>query len=256
LIYRWLTTRSRDDDVPASPQSRGGLERLLEEQYSQSPKEELFEGRARPDTYTWHNGKHRGVVWSDKRRDLLWLVCFADGHDSAYDLARDLADEDPERDQLYPTLDPDFDGHESAAAWGEFPDEDMLEWIRLAEGAAVASEASREGATGPFEFGAPVALVRLTLDDGIWTFTLRRQLCYASADRDRFLDDEEMLDLVRQLTGDPDDDLVEAHVPPRHHGFVNFHVAADPVTGREWLQDRMNEMTAGSERRGFPPTQL
>lgn len=242
--------------MPASPQARGGLERLLEEQYSQSPREELFEGRTRPDTFTWHNGEHRGVVWSDKTRDMLWLLCFADGHDAGYDLGHELADEDPDRDRLYPKLDPDFDGGESAAAWGEFADEDMLEWIRFIAGAASVFEPSREGERGPFEFGQPVGWLQLVQDDGLLTLTVRRQLLYESPDRDRYLNDEEMLDLVAQLAGDPDEDLIEAHVPPYQHGFVNFHIAVELVTAREWLQARMSELTDGAPRRGEAPSQI
>ena len=74
-------------------------------------------------------------MWRDREREILWLLCFADQHDGGYDLGHALVSEDPTCDELYPKLDPEYPTFGfSTAPWGEYQDEDALEWTRFVAG--------------------------------------------------------------------------------------------------------------------------
>jgi hypothetical protein len=55
---------------------------------------------ARPDTFTYHFGKGRGVRWHDRPRGLLWLCAFDDAHDRGYEHAERLQ----QSETLYPDI--------------------------------------------------------------------------------------------------------------------------------------------------------
>jgi hypothetical protein len=258
LIARWLTQRCRDDDVPKANQVRPGLARLLEEQYPASPLTEVFNGRTRADTWTWHHGRGRGVVWLDRDRQVLWLLCFADEHDGGYDLGHYLVDEDPDRDRLYPKLDPSYVGT-STAPWGDYPDDDALEWIRFVHGAAeFFRDRSDRIAAGQTEEWKRAGFIRLAGDGEFLTMTVGNRLIYddRASDRDRKLSNREVEEIFLQLTGDLDEELWQAHVPPYLTGAVNFLFVPPQATPDEWLELRIAEIVAGNARRGVEPSRV
>ncbi len=174
-------------------------------------------GRTRADTWTWHHGRGRGIVWRDREREILWLLCFADQHDGGYDLGHALVSEDPARDELYPKLDPEYPTFGfSTAPWGEHQDEDALEWTRFVAGAAEFFDDRKP----ELDAGAQVdweacGLIRVAEAESLIKMTIRRQLVYSTeaADRDRYLSDLEIEDLFLQLTNDLDKELWEGGVP-------------------------------------------
>ena len=260
MIARWLTQRCRDEDVARAVRVRPGLARLLEEQYSSSPLTDAWAGRTRADTWTWHHGDGRGVVWRDRNRDILWLLCFADEHDGGYELGHALVDADPARDRLYPKLDPTYAASGGpTAAWEEFVDEDALEWLRFIHGAAefFDDRQSDLDAGEPLEWRA-AGVIALALEDDLMKLTVGTRLVYAdeASDRDRYLRPGEIEDVFLQLVGDLDEDFWEAHVPPYAHGYVNYLFVPPRPGAGAWLDARIAEIVAANPRRGTDPSRV
>lgn len=260
MIARWLTQRCRDEDVPRAPRVRPGLARLLEEQYSRSPLTDTWAGRTRADTWTWHHGDGRGVVWRDRDRDVLWLLCFADEHDGGYELGHALVNPDSAHDRLYPKLDPTYAAEGGpTAAWGEFVDEDALEWIRFVHGAAEFFDDRHSELDGGevLEWRA-AGVIQLAQGDGLLRLTIGTRLVYAdnATDRDRYLKPGEVEDIFLQLVGDLDDEFWEAHVPPYAHGYVNYLFVPPRPDAGAWLDARIAEIVAARPRRGSEPSRI
>jgi hypothetical protein len=260
LIARWLTQRCRDEDVPRASRVRPGLARFLEEQYSRSPLTDPWAGRQRADTWTWHHGDGRGVVWRDRDRDVLWLLCFADEHDGGYELGHTLVSAHPGEDRLYPKLDPT---HAAAggptAAWEEFLDEDIIEWIRFIHGAAEFFDDRQSDLDGGelVEWRA-AGVIGLAQDEDFLRMTIGTRLVYPdnAIDRDRYLRPGEVEDLFLQLVGDLEDDLWEAHVPPYGHGYVGYLFVPPRPDAAAWLDARIAEIIAAKPRRGSNPSRI
>jgi hypothetical protein len=258
LIARWLTQRCRDDDVPQATQVRPGLGNFLGQQYPTPSMAEVFQGATRADTWTWHHGRGRGVQWLDRTRDTLWLLCFADEHDGGYALGHALADPDPDRDRLYPKLDPTYAAGTATAPWGDYPDDDALEWARFLHGAAelfrVRAAAVDSGGTEWKKAG----LIRLVREDDLMKMTIGTRLIYDdhASDRDRQLSNAEVEDVFLQLTGDLDQELWQAHVPPRLRGAINFLFLPPQATPDEWVEARIAEVVGGEPRRGKDPSRI
>ena len=248
----------RDEDVPQAPQVRPGLAGLLREQYPASPMVEVFAGGTRPDTWTWHHGRGRGVVWLDRSRDVLWLLCFADEHDGGYALGHRLVDPDPDLDRLYPELDPTFTGVSAAAPWGDYPDDDALEWARFIHGAAEFFRDRSEMVDAGVVEWKLACFVRLVRDDDFLKMIIGTRLIYddEAVDRDRWLSNAEVQEIFLQLTGDLDEELWEAHVPPYMHGAVGFLFVPPQVTPDEWLEARIAEIVMAAPRRGVDPSRI
>jgi len=259
LIGRWVTQRCRDEDVPRSPRVRPGLARLLEEQYPRPSLTEPWAGRTRADTWTWHHGDGRGVTWLDRDRDVLWLLCFADEHDGGYDLGHALVSSRPADDRLYPRLDPTFTAEGATAAWGEFADEDVIEWVRFIHGAAEFFDQRQSDLTEgqPLDW-RQAGLIRLAPDEEFLTMTIGRRLVYpdGAKDRDRYLSSGELEDVFLQLVGDLDEGLWEAHVPPYAHDHVNFLFVPPRPSADAWLEARIAEIVAAQSRRGSDPSRI
>jgi hypothetical protein len=260
LIARWLTERCRDEDVPRAPRVRPGLARFLEEQHSSSSLTDTWAGRARADTWTWHHGDGRGVVWRDRDRDVLWLLCFADEHDGGYELGHALVNPDPAHDRLYPRLDPTYAAEGGpTSAWAEFVDDDALEWARFIYGAAgFFDDRHAELDAGDVVEWRVAGVIALTQDDDFLRITIGTRLVYAdnATDRDRYLKPGEVEDLFLQLVGDLGAEFWEAHVPPYAHGYVNYLFVPPRPSAGAWLDARIAEISAAMPRRGTEPSRI
>lgn len=191
---------------------------------------------------------------------MLWLLCFADEHDGGYERGHALVSDDPARDRLYPKLDPTFAAAGGpTAAWEEFPDEDMLEWIRFIHGAAEFLDDRQ----GDLDAGVAVdwrgaGVIRLVRDEDLLRMTIGTRLVYPehAADRDRYLRPGEVEDIFLQLVGDLEDAFWEAHVPPHAHGYVNFLFVPPRSDAEAWLAARIAETVAAKPRRGSDPSRI
>jgi hypothetical protein len=190
---------------------------------------------------------------------VLWLLCFADEHDGGYELGHALVNPEPADDRLYPNLDPTFAvGSGPTAAWGEFVDEDTLEWIRFVHGAAEFFDDRHAELDdgGPVEWRA-AGIIRLAQDNGLLRLTVGARLVYAdNTDRDRYLKPGEIEDVFLQLVGDLEDDFWDAHVPPYAHGYVNYLFVPPRPDAGAWLDGRIAEIVAAKPRRGSDPSRI
>jgi hypothetical protein len=193
-------------------------------------------------------------------RDVLWLLCFADEHDGGYELGHALVSADPAEDRLYPKLDPTYAAAGGpTGAWEEFPDEDMLEWIRFIHGAAEFFDDRQSDLDGGEALERRIAgVVRLARDEDLLRMTIGTRLVYSenATDRDRYLKPGEVEDIFLQLVGDLEDDLWEAHVPPHAHGWVNYLFVPPRPDAGAWLEARIAEIVAAMPRRGSDPSRI
>ena len=236
MIARWPTGRCLHEDVPGLTQTGHIVRGFLAQQDTTPSSDELFEGRTRPDTFTFHAREGRGAVWQDHTRGVLWLCCIHDQHDPGYAHGHDLADEG----RLYPELAAAFVDGVAVAPWGAHLDDDRLESLRFSD-AAITSFAEGTPPGSPSELASAVGFLRLSVDeDGIWTLTVRRTLVYpdAAALRTRYLRDEEIEALFTDLTGQPPDEA-EFWAPPQKHPFINILFLCGPLTPTQWLEERI-----------------
>ena len=236
MIARWPTGRCLQEDVPGLTQTGHIVRGFLAEQDPTPSGDEPFEGRTRPDTFTFHAREGRGAVWQDHTRAVLWLCCTDDRHDRGYAHGHDLAADG----RLYPDLAADFVDGVAAAPWGAHLDDDRLESLRFSD-AALTAFAGGTTLDSPCDFVSAVGFIRLGIDEeGIWTLTVRRTLVYpdAAAHRARFLRDEELEALFAELTGQAPDDA-EFWAPPHEHLFINIHFLGGPLTPTRWLEERI-----------------
>jgi hypothetical protein len=247
LFGRWATRRCRDEDLPKLSQTKLIVKNDLADQAPQSSGTEQFalgEAGRRAGTYTYHAGNGRGVRWEDATRGVLWLCCTSEQHDGGYAHGHALLN----AGKLYPTLDPAYAGNGCATvAWGTCPDEDTLEWGRIILGLIEAVESQRSA----FEAGAAItfnhlghSLAELSLEDGMTTLRIRRNLVYpdAAVGRDRFFEDEETLDLLHQLTGDTlVEEAYEIETFPYDRYWLTIYFYGEIVTPEEWIEARLDE---------------
>lgn len=198
----------------------------------------------RADTYTFHAGDGRGVRWEDATRGVLWLCCTSDQHDGGYAHAIDLL----KGGHLYPQLDSAYADGSAAAKWGEFPDEDSLEWGRLVFGLIERVEdAEADLAAGECIRYEHVGRLFAELSreyDGLTTLRMRRSLVYRddAMARDRHVKHAEILDLLHQLTGDAlTEQDYEIETYPYDEYWVKIHFYGEIVTAEEWLEQRVEE---------------
>jgi hypothetical protein len=100
VLERWLTSRCWREDAPGLTTARGAIVKFLEQQDQRASGTEPFAAAGRPDTFTYHFGRGRGVRWHDKPRGLLWLCAFDDSHDRGYEHAERLQ----QSEALYPAI--------------------------------------------------------------------------------------------------------------------------------------------------------
>jgi hypothetical protein len=244
VIARWPTGRCVQEDLPELHQTRGGLRGFLEQQHPTSSSAEPFDGATRPDTFTFHSGNGRGVVWRDDRRGVLWLCSVGDRHDPAYDHARALASDG----RLYPQLDAayDVDGRCATVPWGECPDEDLLEALRFTGGATETFGRLRGPDQDPAEFDNGIGWIRLGAEADVWTMTIRRNLVYPdpASPRTRWLTNAELERVFVELTGqDPQD--AQFWAPPHDAFHINIHFIGSPLRPDDWLSQRIAALLAG-----------
>ena len=168
---------------------RGAIIKFLEQQDQRASGTEPFAAANRPDTFTYHFGKGRGVRWHDKPRGLLWLCAFDDAHDRGYEHAVRLR----RSGALYP----DTEQHAASSAsallpWGTHADEDAHEWAQAIYGALEAWETGSTQLVAGQKISYPAALyLELSKDeDDIWTLVIRRRLAYlhiGAEQRERWL---------------------------------------------------------------------
>lgn len=250
MLERWLTSRCWREDAPALTTARGGLIKFLEQQDQRASGTEQFASAARPDTFTYHFGKGRGVRWHDKPRDLLWLCAFDDAHDRGYEHAERLQ----QSGELYPDIKPQATVPAGALLpWGTHADEDAHEWARAVYGALETWEINRERLAAGQTVSYDSAL-RLDLSkdkDGIWTLVIRRRLAYLHADAEqckRWLTNGEIHALFRHLAGQPDENDYEFENPPHPQAFLftQIHFLDGPITPAEWLRQVCEAATKGA----------
>ena len=134
---------------------RGAIIKFLEQQDQRASGTEPFAAANRPDTFTYHFGKGRGVRWHDKPRGLLWLCAFDDAHDRGYEHAVRLR----RSGALYP----DTEQHAASSAsallpWGTHADEDAHEWAQAIYGALEAWETGSTQLVAGQKISYPAAL--------------------------------------------------------------------------------------------------
>jgi len=240
VLERWLTSRCWREDAPTLQTGRGGLIKFLEQQDQRASGTEPFAAAARPDTFTYHFGKGRGVRWHDKPRNLLWLCAFDDAHDRGYEHAERLQ----RSGGLYPDIEPTTAVPAGARLpWGKHADEDAYEWARAVYDALDTWETNRERLASGQMVSYPSALhLELSKDnDDIWTLVIRRRLAYLhtfAAQRERWLTNDEICALFRHLAGQPDEDDYEFENPPHPQAFLftQVHFLGGPITPATWLQ--------------------
>ncbi|HVA18932.1 MAG TPA: hypothetical protein VMU55_02015, partial [Solirubrobacteraceae bacterium] len=175
MLERWLTSRCWHEDVPRLKTTRNGIIKFLEEQDQRASGTEPFAAAERPDTFTYHFGKGRGVRWHDKPRGLLWLCAFDDAHDRGYQHAEHLQ----QNGVLYPDIEPQPSA-KPLLPWGSHADEDANEWARTIYGALETWENHHEQLLAGETVAYHSALyLELSKDsDDIWTLVIRRRLAY------------------------------------------------------------------------------
>lgn len=194
MLERWLTSRCWREDAPALTTARGAILKFLEQQDQRASGTEPFAAAERPDTFTYHFGKGRGVRWYDKPRGLLWLCAFDDAHDRGYEHAKRLQ----QSDGLYPDIERHTVSPASALlSWGTHADEDAHEWAQAIYGALETWETSSAQLAGGETISYPAALyLELSKDqDDIWTLVIRRRLAYlhtGAEQRERWLTNGEI----------------------------------------------------------------
>jgi hypothetical protein len=236
VLGRWTTRRCLTDDAPYLGNAREGVDKHLREQDPQSSGTEKWQAGKRANAYTYHYGTGRGVRWLDHERDILWLCALRHEHDGGYTYAEELQS----KDILYPETDPS-DG--SLAPWGEYPDEDALDWARLIYGALATfddgADAISHGDTVTYQGRGHLSLSQDS--DGIWTLTIRKTLGYQHPEnkRDKWLSYDEIHALFDHLAGWPTDrrGIVWDNPPhPRHWLFINVHFIEPLQTAEQWLE--------------------
>lgn len=213
-------------------------------------RDQPFAAANRPDTFTYHFGKGRGVRWHDKPRGLLWLCAFDDAHDRGYEHAERLQ----QSDALYP----DIEQHTASPAsallpWGAHVDEDAHEWAQAIYGALETWETSSAQLADGETISYPAALhLELSKDeDDIWTLVIRRRLAYLHAgaeQRERWLTNGEIHALFRHLAGQPDEDDYEFENPPHHQAFLftQVHFLSGATPPAAWLRQVCDAATKGA----------
>jgi hypothetical protein len=240
VLERWLTSRCWREDAPALTTARGALIKFLQQQDQRASGTEPFASAARPDTFTYHFGKGRGVRWHDQPRELLWLCAFDDKHDRGYEHA--------ERLQRSGELYPDIEQQATTPAgtllpWGAHTDEDAYEWARALYGALQTWEIGHEQLTAGQSVSYDSAL-RLDLSkdkDDIWTLVIRRRLAYLHANaarRERWLTNGEIHAIFHHIAGEPDEQDYEFENPPHPQAFLfaQVHFLDGPITPATWLR--------------------
>lgn len=251
MLGRWITRRCLTDDAPSLGNARNGIAKHLREQDPKSSGAEHWQAADRVDASTYHYGTGRGVRWLDKDRTILWLCALCHEHNGGYKYAEDLQT----GAALYPDVDPDPDAADgSLAAWGDYPDEDSLEWARIIYGALCAFDEGAETVEG----GGVViydnrAYLRLIRDaDGIWTLTIRWTLGYQHPANRRYrrISFDEVTALFDHLAGWPDETkrrgIAWDNPPnPQHWTFVDVHFIEPLLTAKEWLDQIAIKHLAG-----------
>lgn len=236
--------------MPRLKTARRAPIKFLSQQGQHSSGTEPFENAERPDVFTFHFGKGRGVSWEDKRRRLLWLCAFDDVHDRGYEHAEQLQ----ANGRLYPELEhnPSAADECALAPWGSHIDEDVREWARAIYGALATWEinASRLAAGEVVSYPSPLHLELSKSADEIWTLTIRRSLAYLNREaeqRQRWLTNGELSDLFRQLAGQPDEDDYEFENPPHPQAymFAQVHFLNGVITPSEWIRQVCEQAIAG-----------
>jgi hypothetical protein len=240
VLQRWATRRFFQEDA-AGPGGAAALEKHLLEQGFESPGTEPFAGADRADVFTFHHKDGRGVRWKNTPREMLWLCAFDARHDQGYAHAEQLQ----ESGQLYPGLDPAWvPGTQTLAPWETWPDEDNYEWSRLIYGALETWDinASRIAAGDEVNnFPSSLFLSLRKAEEDIWTLLIRRNFAYLNGSaRDRFLTNDEMLELLHHIAKDEADLQYEVSAPPADmpHAFLfaQFDFLGGPVAPRDWLK--------------------
>lgn len=242
---RWLTKRCWEEDLSSLSQAHAGINNHLAVQDPKSSGTEQFAGRTRSDTYTYHHGNGRGARWRDDARSVLWLLCFADGHDAGYVLGHELA----AAGRLYPDLAETFDtAHgEAVVAWGLNLDEDGLENAAHLLAVLETLEDSTSGA-GRVDRALQVAVVPDAEDATVVKVTVRLLLDYADpgSARTRWLLPAEVEDFVRVLLSLPEDEVVFFQDPPHaDFRYVDVYAVGQVAGSHAWL--------AGLGTRGWRP---
>lgn len=249
MIARSPTGRCAQEDLPELRQTRDGIHHFLEQQHPAWSGIETFAGSTRADTFTFHNGQGRGAVWQDHRRGVLWLCCASDHHDAGYAHGHDLA----AAERLYPELDVGYlDGVSATVPWGECRDEDRLEALRFT-GAAVSvfgAEVNPSNDSPVFDDG--FGWMRLSVEDDVWTITIRRTLVYSdeALARDRWLSDHKLERVFVELTGQ-DADEAEFWAPPYDVHHINIHFLGGAVAPQEWLTRRIQVLLRGGDEQAL-----
>jgi hypothetical protein len=249
VLERWLTSRCWREDAPALTTGRGAIVKFLEQQDQRASGTEPFAAAGRPDTFTYHFGRGRGVRWHDRPRGLLWLCAFDDAHDRGYEHAERLQ----QAGLLYPDIEGQAASAESALLpWGMHVDEDAHEWARALYGALETWELSGEQLAAGKTISYPSALyLELSKDeDEIWTLVIRRRLAYLHAgaeQRERWLTNGEIQALFRHLAGQPDEGDYEFENPPHPQAFlfVQVHFLSGAITPAAWLRQVCDAATEG-----------
>lgn len=240
MLERWLTSRCWREDVPRLTTARGAIVKFLEEQDQKASGTEPFAAALRPDTFTYHYGKGRGVRWHDKPRGVLWLCAFDDKHDRGYEHADRLQQADVLYSDIEARLDPSTG---PILPWGSHVDEDAYEWASAIYGALETWEARRTQLLAGQTVAYRSALyVELSKDaDDIWTIVIRRRLAYDDARaerRERWLTNGEIHEVFRHLAGRPDESDYEFENPPHPQTFLfaQVHFLGGPPTPAAWLR--------------------
>lgn len=224
------------DVVGLQEPGKSALRGWLREENAASSRRDGFRGlgpggrlpttRPRGDTFTYHQGSCRGVVWLERGNlfDTLWMLCIDDSHDPAYEYgARLLA-----ADQLYPDA-ADFRERDEAAVRHELADS-------IGKTAAVAIV--NPGV--PVESSAAGYWVQLTSDPpGIWV--ARVKLSRGDILRDEFEtfgpEDAHRL-LLDHLKGEPAPGDLE-YADFDDYRSVGFAFIGDVLSGKEWLDKQI-----------------
>lgn len=250
MLERWLTSRCWREDVPRLTTARGAIVKFLEQQDQRASGTEPFAAATRPDTFTYHFGKGRGVCWHDTQRGVLWLCAFEDGHDRGYAHAERLQHEGA----LYPDIEPRAEPSAGPLLpWGAHLDEDAYEWASTIYGALETWEEHRAqllaGETVVYRSALHVELSKDA--DEIWTMVIRRRLAYSHAGaerRERWLTNGEIHEVFRHLAGQPDESDYEFENPPHPQAFLfaQVHFLDAPSTPSAWMQRVCGEAIAGT----------
>lgn len=201
-LVEWL---AHQDPEPASREVFVGFR----------PKRLRVATRPRPDTFTYHQGSSRGVIWQNEGR--LWLLCLKETHDPAYSHGTDLL----EAGELYPTQE-DLEELDVAEASHE-----------LATGIAIVDRLARAHPGTETITTAAGYWMALTFH-GDQVYTARVRLSRADERRgifDSFGVNEAQGLLVEHFSGIEDvevADMTDWHTP----GFAFF---SPPFSERDWL---------------------